>query len=140
MAEETLFTLLDLLRKMCRENEDRIREGVDLNRAEYRGLLVLGKDRKITCHEFSQRMELSPSRGSRIIEKLHRKGYIKREELEDNRRSKYIWLTENGILLQNKINSHLEECESRITSNLSESKLRELKGDIAKLAQSMTDT
>ena len=138
MKEEKLLTLLDLLRKTCRENEDKLRESLDLDRAEYRGLLGLGKDRKISCEEFSKNMELSPSRGSRIIEKLHRQGYIKREELKDNRRCKFIWLTEKGIHLQGDIHAQVEECERRITSNLTESKLRELKRDIKILMQLMT--
>lgn len=139
MKEKRLFPLLEELRKKCQENENRIREEYNMTPAEYRGLLCLQRDRLITCREFSNNMGLSPSRGTRVIDNLLRRELIEREEIEDNRRCKSIALTDKGRRIQAHIQAQVEECERRIASHITESKLRTLKDSIQNLMQVMTD-
>ncbi|MGD9347679.1 MAG: MarR family transcriptional regulator, partial [Candidatus Aminicenantes bacterium] len=78
MVDEQLVDILSELRKKCSDNEERIRISLDLSEAEYNGLLCLNNDEKVTCQEFSERMGLSVSRGSRVIDMLFEKGYLDR--------------------------------------------------------------
>lgn len=126
-----LFKLIISIRKKCMQTEEKIRSELDLTPGEFNGLLCLDPEEKIIGSEFSQRLGLSPSRGSRVISRMWKNGFIHLEQVPDNRRSVEASLTANGIKMKKKVEARMEECEKRITSQLSEK-------DSSKIHQALT--
>ena len=127
MGGEKLLDIFDKIREKCLAKEEEVRQKLKLTETEYKGLLCFVGKERITCQEFSARMNLSVSRGSRIIERLYTDGYIDRADLPSDRRCKHTWLTKKGISLRQKIDKQREQCEENLLSGYSETKIKNLK-------------
>ena len=85
--EKKLVGLRIELKKGCMENEKQIRTLCNISLAEYQGIVEIKTTERITCNILSKKMGLSPSRGSRIVDGLVRKGYLLRTTNPEDRRS-----------------------------------------------------
>jgi len=133
LSEIGLMDILTELKKECAVYEEKVRISLDLSEAEYNGLLCLDKGEKITCQEFSQRLNLSVSRGSRVIDMLSEKGYLDRVDCSEDRRCKHVKLTKSGMGTRHKIDKHRRECEQKLAADYSERKLDMLKKELRRL-------
>jgi DNA-binding MarR family transcriptional regulator len=133
LGEISLIDILTELKKECAASEEKIRRSLDLSEAEYNGLLCLNKSEKITCQEFSERMNLSVSRGSRVIDMLFEKGYLDRVDCFEDRRCKHIEITKSGIKVRRKIDKQRQACEQKLAADYSEQKLVMLKKELRRL-------
>jgi DNA-binding MarR family transcriptional regulator len=130
---EKLVDILEDLRKECEAHEAKIRKSLDLSEAEYNGLLSLNKNEKITCQEFSERMRLSVSRGSRVIDMLFERGYLNRVDCTADRRCKNVRLTDIGAEVRRNIENQRQDYEHILASGYSEQKLTMLKKELRRL-------
>ena len=135
MSGEKLLDLVDQIREKCLAKEIEIRQVLGLAETEYRGLLCFDGNERITCQEFSARMNLSVSRGSRIIDRLYAGGYLDRADLSSDRRCKNIWLTKKGIAVRRRIDEQRQKCEEKLISDYSDSKIRKLKKELRDLSE-----
>ncbi|MGD8538622.1 MAG: MarR family transcriptional regulator [Candidatus Aminicenantes bacterium] len=133
MSDEKLIDVFTELKKECAALEERIMKSLDLSEAEYKGLLCLSKDEKITCQEYSERMSLSVSRGSRVIDQLFEKGYLDRVDCSEDRRCKNVKLTRDGVMVRREIEKQRQECEQKLTADYSDQKITNLKNDLRRL-------
>ena len=133
LKENTLLDLIEILRKKCVEREFEVKKKLDLSKAEYQALQCIEKDEKITCQIFSERMNLSVSRGTRVIDHLYKKGYFDRQGCSEDRRCKNIGLTLNGVEVKKKIEELNRECEKKLARNFSEKRIIALKKDLNRL-------
>ena len=122
-----LFELMIRVVKKCSLSEEKIRYEFKLSLAEYNGLLALENGEKILCNVFSKKMGLSPSRGSRVTNRLIEKGFIKSSRLLNDRRGLVVKLTRKGRLMKEKLANRMRECEKKILKHLSLKKRREVK-------------
>ena len=120
MAEK-LFDMVVSIMKRCQMTEEKIKNEFALSTAEYNGLMAMIPGEKILCNVLSKRMELSPSRGSRVVERLVRKGYVRSSQVPNDRRSLELSLTKKGTQMRQQIEEKLHECEERMLSTLSQS-------------------
>lgn len=127
MSGEKLIDIVERIRDKYLDEEAEIRKVLDIKEIEYRGLVCFEDKERITCQEFAARMNLSISRGSRVIDKLFDKGYIERADLSSDRRCKNIWLTKKGSAVRRKIDEQRQLCEQKLTSDYSEAKVKKLK-------------
>lgn len=134
MGGEKLLDIIDKIREKCQAKEKEIRQKLELIESEYRGFLCFDGNERITCQEFSSRLNLSVSRGSRVIDRLYAGGYIDRADLSSDRRCKNIWLTKKGISLRRKIDKQREQCEENLVSDYSETKIKNLKRELRDLS------
>lgn len=125
--EKSLVELIIELKKGCMEDEEQIRTLCKVSLAEYKSIIVVDENEKITCNILSKKMGLSPSRGSRIIENLVKKGYLVRRLNPADRRSTVISLSSNGIKVKNQIKQERHNCEKRIRKKLSEREIELIK-------------
>ena len=133
MSSEKLIDIVEQIRVKCLAKEEEIRQILSLAETEYKGLLYFDGLERITCQEFSARMNLSVSRGSRIIDRLYAEGYIDRADLSSDRRCKNIWLTKKGIAIRRRIDEQRRLCEEKLTSDYSETKINKLKKELRAL-------
>ncbi len=117
--EKNLVDLIIELKKGCMEDEKQIRTLCNISLAEYQGIMKINITERITCKILSKKMGLSPSRGSRIIDGLVRKGYLLRMGNPEDRRSFVLSLSPKGVKIRKQIEQERSNCEYRIRKNLS---------------------
>ena len=137
MGEDKLSSILGEIAQRLRDRENRIRRRFGLTEAEFRGMLCMAEGEKITGQEFSRRLGLSESRGSRVVERLSAGRYVERVDCDADRRCKNIWLTDKGKDTRLKIAEELDFIEKRLIAGYPEAKLLLLKGDLKRLSQKL---
>ena len=118
-----LFELILAIKRKCQCNEEEIQSQLGLSQAEFNGLIVLDEEGGLPGGEFSRRMGLSPSRGSRVLDGLVGQGYVRTQVSPTDRRAILITLTSNGRRMKGRIVTRMKTCEDRIRSNLDEARL-----------------
>ena len=117
--EKKLVDLIIKLKKGCMEDEKQIRTLCNISLAEYQGIMEINATERITCNVLSKKMGLSPSRGSRIIDGLVRKGYLLRATNPGDRRSFVLSFSSKGVKIKDDIERERNNCEKRIREKLS---------------------
>lgn len=128
-----LFELILAIKRKCQSNEEQIQSELGLSHAEFHGLIVLDGLQEISGCEFAARMALSPSRGSRVLNKLVTHGYVKTHFDPEDRRMVLLSLTGKGKRTKQRIVSHMSACEQRICSTLDRERVREVSQALALL-------
>lgn len=134
----TRIRIIDLviaLKQSCMIKEDSIREEFLLSPAEYRGILSVNPSEPMSAGELSQKMGLSVSRGSRVIEKLTKHGYLKRTGDSEDRRCLKIALADKGLKVKTKIDKMLEQCEREFESKIPKSEIKSFINSLDKLTE-----
>ena len=101
------FKLADLTFKLlanCQEKEVRLSEQYGLTQAEFRCLRLFGTEETLNNKQIAERMKLSPSRLTRIIDGLVIKGYVLREIEPTDRRNMRVSLSKQGVLIVQQLN------------------------------------
>ncbi len=127
------FELILAIKRKCECNEGQIRKEVGLSQAEFNGLLVLNDDQEISGCVFSQRMGLSPSRGSRVLNALVVDGYVKTRISSEDRRTVLISLSDRGRRTRKKIMSYAAVCEDRIRAGLGHAEIGKIRESLERL-------
>ena len=117
--EKNLVDLIIELKKGCKEDENQIRTLCNISLAEYKAILEIETTERITCNVLSEKMGLSVSRGSRIIDSLVRKRYLLRMTNPEDRRSFVLSLSSKGAEIKKQIEQERNNCEYRLRKNLS---------------------
>ena len=117
--EKNLIDLIIQLKKGCMEDEKQIRALCNVSLAEYKAVMEIKTTERITCNVLSKKMGLSPSRGSRIVDGLVRKGYLLRTTNPEDRRSFVLSLSSKGAKIKDDIERERNNCEKRIREKLS---------------------
>jgi DNA-binding MarR family transcriptional regulator len=101
---ERLANLTFTLLARCQEKEARLAEEHELFQVEFRCLRLMGIDEGLNNNEIAQRMDLSSSRLTRVIDGLVKKGYMTRVIDPTDRRNMIVSLSRRGKILSNKLN------------------------------------
>lgn len=112
------------LKRCCDEREDEIHARAQLTPAEYVCLKEVPADEPMGAGALSRRMGLSPSRGSRVIERLVRRGLLERRTLARDRRVTLLSLSTAGKRIKREIEACLAACDDRLRSRLSAREIR----------------
>ncbi|MCE1164559.1 MAG: MarR family winged helix-turn-helix transcriptional regulator [Bacteroidetes bacterium] len=121
---DRIIDLILGMKSKCLEKEESIRQEFGLSPAEYRGITAMDFDQPCNCNKLSQKMGLSVSRGSRVIEKLVKNKYIISETAQTDKRNIILHLAPRGIRIKKKIDSMLNECEQVIESKLTNTEIK----------------
>lgn len=135
--DRRLFELILSVKRKCQANEDKIQTELGLTPGEFNGLLSLYPLDRITGGEFSARMGLSPSRGSRVLTNMMKKGFVNAETASDNRRTVFVTLTETGKGMKHKIEARMETCETRICSHFEDCQIDQIKQSLLMLEKAL---
>ncbi|MCU0285775.1 MAG: MarR family winged helix-turn-helix transcriptional regulator [Acidobacteria bacterium] len=133
MSKESLLDLIYNLKAGCIANEWRIMVETGLSPAEYNCIAALNPQEKISGSDLSQKMTLSPSRASRILDKMVKNGYLLRENDALDRRKCTITLADKGIEIKKKINKIKNKCEQKIREHLTEHEITVLTTSLKKI-------
>jgi DNA-binding MarR family transcriptional regulator len=108
-----MMDLIFRLKSKCIENETEIMNESDLSKSEFNGIEKLNPGEVISGKHFSEKMDLSPSRASRIVERMVQKGFILRNFDTRDRRKCQITLSEKGLSVKRRIKRMRSTCEKK---------------------------
>lgn len=131
------YELILKLKYFCHCNERKISTYCQINLAELKGIKAMGRDEAITCSDFSKRINLSPSRSSRIIDNLVKKKLLLRKTREDDRRSILLYLTKKGWELKENIAQEEKKFEQLLAAQLSDADIEIIKKGLKLLEKVM---
>ena len=113
MPEQSLISLIISLKHSCTVQENTIREKLGLSAAEYHCLSALLPGEELSSSAVSRIIGRSPSRTTRLIDKLIERGFVRRASGPD-RRTDAITLSPSGSKVHQQIETGLRECEGRL--------------------------
>ena len=116
-AEILAHLTFNLLSK-CQEQESWAAEQHGLFPSEFKCLRLLGYDESLNNKEIAKRMNLSPSRLTRIIDGLVKKGYMTREINIEDRRNMNLKVLKRGKLLTNKLDKSYVDIHREILEDI----------------------
>jgi len=121
LTAEKLANLTFNLLANCQEKEVRLAEVHNLTQAEFRCLRLFGSDEVMNNKSIAERMKLSPSRLTRIIDGLVAKEYVIREIDNNDRRNMKVSLSMKGKSLVNQLNKAYVNIHREILQDIDES-------------------
>jgi MarR family transcriptional regulator, organic hydroperoxide resistance regulator len=124
MNDSSLMNLIYQFKSGCVNSELEIMMQFGLSPAEYNGIASLDPGEEVCGTTVSEKMNLSPSRSSRVVEKMVQKGYLIREIDSKDRRKCTISLSPRGMDIKNQIDRHHETCEKRLRDALTEDEIK----------------
>ncbi|HOR42901.1 MAG TPA: winged helix DNA-binding protein [Atribacterota bacterium] len=125
------------LKHFCLCHEYRLSSTCRISIAELKGVNVMEEGQLISCSDFSRRINISPSRGSRIIDNLVRKGLLSRSEKENDRRAIFLSLTEKGREIKKNIDREQQKFELLLASQLADEDMELIKKGLQLLEKIM---
>jgi DNA-binding MarR family transcriptional regulator len=127
MSSKRIIDYVFLLKKKCILEEGEIGREVGLSPSEVHGMESLSPGERISGHALSERMGLSPSRGSRVIDHLIGKGLLTREEDPSDRRAVVLHMTEKGSWVRERLEAVKMACEAKITAQMESEQIEQIK-------------
>ena len=133
MENENLFDLIYRLKAGCIASELRIMAETGLSPAEYNGIAAINPNECISGSAVSRKMDLSPSRASRVIEKMVKNGYLVRENDASDRRKCTVSLAAKGVDIKKRIHELKDGCDKKIRERLTEKEIKTLSQSMKKI-------
>lgn len=127
MRKKKLFELILEVMRKCQITEHMIRSEYGLSLAQYHALISIQPGEHLTCHNFSKKMKLSPSRGSRVINRLRKDRFLTISNVVQDRRQREVYLTRKGVDIRRKIFNKMTACEERITREIRPGQLQKIR-------------
>ena len=115
---ELLGNLIFEIIPICEEKEISIADKHGLLQAELKCLRSFGVDESLNNMDIAERMNLSPSRLSRIMDGLVKKECIIREINKSDRRHMKLSLSRKGKILANKLNDEFVDVHAEILKGI----------------------
>ena len=115
---ELLGNLIFEILPICQRKETELADEHGLLQAEFKCLRLMGSEGSLNNKDLAERMNLSPSRITRIMDGLVKKGYMQREIDKGDRRNMKISLSRRGKNLTNKLNDAFVEIHSEILQDI----------------------
>jgi DNA-binding MarR family transcriptional regulator len=133
--EKRIIDYIFQLKKKCLIEEGLIGKEVGLLPSEIHCVEALSGGENISGHHLSERMGLSPSRGSRVIDGLIDKGLLVRNVDPEDRRYNLISLTEKGESVRENVEKAKKICEQKITSQMDKNQIELLKNGLKSIIE-----
>jgi DNA-binding MarR family transcriptional regulator len=125
------------LKKKCAAIDNKLMEHLNLSQSELLFFSSLDQCTGISSPELARNMGLSPSRISRVVEKLVVDGYLDRNPDKTDRRAITLCLTESGKKIRDEINKSRQECETKLLNILPESDMEKFREIISTMIREM---
>lgn len=125
------------MKRKCAVIDYQLMEHLHLSQSELLFFSSLDQCTGISSPELAKNMGLSPSRISRVIEKLVVDGYLDRNIDKTDRRAITLCLTDEGKKIRAEIDKNRQECEARLLNVLPQSDVEKFREIISKMIREM---
>ncbi len=127
-----------LIMETSKQIQDQIKVEIsknDLNITEFSVLETLYHKGQQTIHQIGKSILISSGSMTYVIDKLEKKGLLKRTDCPNDRRAIFITLTQNGEELMNKIMPEYEEFINKMFDSLNHEEAESLVRLLQKVKQ-----
>ena len=104
-------------------------------RTEWRVLFHLGRYGEMTAREICDRSRMHKTKISRAIAKLEKRRFIKRSEVESDRRHSMVMITQRGLSAFTDLVDVAQDFDKRLVAEFSDKEEKILRSALAKLAK-----
>lgn len=135
--EKQLGQFVSALRLELVANIEKALEGTELTAAQYRVVVVLAHNERLTMAHLCETLEYDRGAMSRLIHRLESKGLINKEPCVKDKRLVYLTLTEQGKVIFPELQPRVEGVYRRALSEFSEQEKRQFGRFLAKSLNSL---
>jgi DNA-binding MarR family transcriptional regulator len=127
LEEETSLNILRTAEVVTQQTSDLLRP-YDLSPTQYNVLRILrgAGSAGVTCKDISERMITRDPDVTRLLDRLARRGLIRRDRADTDRRYVTVRMTAAGLALVNDLDRHVDQLHRRIMKRLQPDRLRTL--------------
>lgn len=129
---DKMMDLIFRLKSKCIENETEIMKESKLSQSEFNGIVKMNPGELISGKHFSEKLDLSPSRASRIVERMVQKGFLLRNFDSRDRRKCQIALSNRGLEIKRQIELMRSSCEKKFQKMFSPQEIQSFTRSIKK--------
>ncbi|NPD46835.1 MULTISPECIES: MarR family winged helix-turn-helix transcriptional regulator [unclassified Lentimicrobium] len=137
MADSTILELIYELKKKCIQGDEAFFHSLDISQAEYNMFLCLRDCTHFNSYSVAEKMQLSLSRVSRIIDKMVNKEYLTRSTNKTDRRAIDIKMTPLGKEIMNKILEYRLDRETTLCEKIATKDVETIKSSLNKLIEAV---
>lgn len=137
---EKLSGIMDMvyeLKKKCVQMDQQLMDELNLSQSELLFFSSLDNCQGISSPELARNMGLSPSRISRVVDKLVINGFLDRDIDSTDRRVISLCLTEKGKLIRGTIAKARNACEMSLIDKIPADKVELFREVISKIVKNM---
>jgi DNA-binding MarR family transcriptional regulator len=131
--------LIKEISNRCGQQDDKLCGGIGLNVSESNVLSAFGREKEITSSEIANKLELSNSRITRIIDNLIDKKLVKRNYSTTDRRIINLTLSEKGFEKSKLLEHKYCKCYEDIINNSDEGEIKKIMDSLEKLIKLMSN-
>lgn len=133
MEEASLLDLIYEIRQKCMQNDEEIFKSLSITKAEFNMFLCLKNCKHFNSYSVAEKMQLSLSRVSRIIDKMVNKGHLSRTTNKLDRRAIDIKMTSSGKQIMDKIVKYRDAQEAHFVNKMNNEELHQVKSCFRKI-------
>jgi DNA-binding MarR family transcriptional regulator len=135
--EMGILGLVYEMKRKCSDIDAQLMEHLHLTQSELLFFSSLDQCTGINSPELARNMGLSPSRISRVIEKLVVDGYLDRNIDKSDRRAITLCLTENGKKIRSEIEKSRQECEAKLLQVIPDTDVEKFRDIISRMIKEL---
>jgi DNA-binding MarR family transcriptional regulator len=125
------------MKKKCAHIDQKLMDEMNLTQSELLFFSSLNECKGISSNELSRVMGLSPSRVSRVVDKLVLCGYLDRTIDANDRRAITLCLTVKGKEIKHKIDKERQKCEKQVLKVLPNEEIEKFREIIDKIIRAI---
>jgi DNA-binding MarR family transcriptional regulator len=133
MNDSNVLDLIYELKKKCIQKDEAFFETFDISQAEYNMFICLSNCKHFNSYSVAEKMQLSLSRVSRIIDKMVNKEFLARSTNKTDRRAIDIKMTAKGKNIMCKIIEYRQQREKDLEEKLNTEEMEEIISVLRKL-------
>lgn len=137
MADSTILELIYDLKKKCIQGDEAFFNSLDISQAEYNMFLCLRDCKHFNSYSVAEKMQLSLSRVSRIIDKMVNKEYLTRSTNKTDRRAIDIKMTPQGKDVMARIIEYRFKRETNLCDKIATKDVEIIKSSLNKLIEAV---
>lgn len=135
MEDSSILDLIYELKKKCIQSDEDFFNSLDISQAEYNMFICLKNCKHFNSYSVAEKMQLSLSRVSRIIDKMVNKEFLTRTTNKLDRRAIDIKMTPKGKEVMSKIIEYRNIREAKLESKVNEKEKVEISTNLRKLIE-----
>ncbi|QZE14007.1 MarR family transcriptional regulator [Halosquirtibacter laminarini] len=132
---KTILELIFELKSKCTEIDTEIMKKMNLSQSELQFFTILKQCNNITSSELGKKMNLSPSRVSRIVDRLVSNDFLERATSSIDRRAITLKLTFKGDNIAKEIDNVRNSCNDLIEDALTSEELEAFSSSLNKIVE-----
>ncbi|MFA7128645.1 MAG: MarR family transcriptional regulator [Sphaerochaeta sp.] len=118
--QKSIGRLISILHRQCQIYSNKALKDLDLTSAEYPFLLFLYRQEGRTQEELSTYLYIDKAATARAIKSLEEKGYVTKQQDQQDKRCNRIYLTEMALQVKDAVRDHIHQWSTYLAQGLDE--------------------